>query len=894
MGMFETTGTVADSTSRTVVQRMLLAGLISICGGQAMAADIPYPAALDGANVVQDRLNHVLDNSLILGNGGINALVWTEQGALMLMLTKNDVWDARLDAAKDPPLPTLARIKDLGRAGGKISDPILPESVTWSGPDSYHSHAYPCPRACAKLRIGRGSGKPGWQRIRAEGQHNAWEQRGNVTVMSIRGRKEASNGYAFGPTAVSTDDYSRLLIKLSGTPNARFYVDVMGPDNRGIFGSGWKESPTRTEERTFNLPGGKKAARVILYTRTEDGALAENRFEAVAFEGRAGSLPVDLQIVEPPTSAARLDLRRAVAEAAGAPDGPPRAEVRALADRNAFLIRTDAAAELLPLASPDLPAVTQGDKDGVRWLRQEIPGDLDWPGMSFAVALASRGEQTAVAIVTSRESRNCVADAVALARSTALAQAASLVKRHEQKWKSFWSSSGIEIGDSLLQQTWYRSLYFLRCVSRPGAVCPGLFASLVNDHPAWHGDYHTNYNIQQTFWAAYAANHPELAEPYDRLIRDYLPRALWLAGKVFSMRGAYYPHVLFAYEPANPAKCKSINGRQYIHHTWGMTLGVTGFTVQPVWWHYKYEPSRAFLEQVAYPLMRETARFYAEFIGQCEGSDKVALGPSVSPEHHGWTPQLARNRNCAFDIAMARFTLAAAIEGAETLKRDADLVAQWKQAMKRLPDYPLHRDGEPVVVDVEGASPINYNISVPAMPVFPCDVVTWQSPAAERELFARTIEKMKWNGNNATVMLAVARARLSMPGSQEWLRAEVEARTRPNGTMTLNRWKPHHTFNDFGHYTEQFGTGMAVSELVLQSVGDIIRIFPAWPKEKDAKFANLRAQGGFLVSAEQCAGTVVKLEFVSTVGGKLRMLNPWTGKLVERETKRGQKLEMKP
>ena len=90
-------------------------------------------------------------------------------------------------------------------------------------------------------------------------------------------------------------------------------------------------------------------------------------------------------------------------------------KLRALADRNAFLIRTGATAELLPLVSPDLPAVTQGNQDGVRWLRQEIPGDLDWPGMSFAVALASRGEQTAVAIVTSRESRNVVAEAVELA-----------------------------------------------------------------------------------------------------------------------------------------------------------------------------------------------------------------------------------------------------------------------------------------------------------------------------------------------------------------------------------------------------------------------------------------------------------------------------------------------
>ena len=198
---------------------------------------------------MQERLDSILDNALILGNGDINALVWTEQGVLMLMLTKNDVWDARLDAAKDPPLPTLARIKELGRAGGKISDPILPEGVAWTGPDSYHAHAYPCPRACAKLRIGGGIEKPGWLRIRAEGQHNAWQQRGNVTVMSIRGRKEASNGYAFGPMIVSTDDYPHLrsqavrhaerpfLCGRDGAGQSRHFRQrlegVAGPNRRG-------------------------------------------------------------------------------------------------------------------------------------------------------------------------------------------------------------------------------------------------------------------------------------------------------------------------------------------------------------------------------------------------------------------------------------------------------------------------------------------------------------------------------------------------------------------------------------------------------------------------------------------------------------------------------------
>jgi hypothetical protein len=68
---------------------------------------------------------------------------------------------------------------------------------------------------------------------------------------------------------------------------------------------------------------------------------------------------------------------------------------------------------------------------------------------------------------------------------------------------------------------------------------------------------------------------------------------------------------------------------------------------------------------------------------------------------------------------------------------------------------------------------------------------------------------------------------------------------------------------------------MAVSELLLQSVGDVIRVFPAWPKGKPAQFHSLRAQGGFLVSAVMAEGGVKRVSMTSTVGGPLRLLSPW-------------------
>lgn len=870
---------------RATTWRLGLASLALFLIPSGAGADegIPFPAALDVAAVAVDRLDSVLDYALLVGNGDLNALVYTDRGQLKLNVTKNDVWDARLDADRDPPLPTLELVKKWAFDRGAVSvangSVILDEKVAWEGPDSYHAHPYPCPRICARLTLGAAPAEPNWNRIRAEGSQNGWEYRDGAGVMSIEGKVGASNGFSYGPVQIDTGAYPELQVKVSGTENARFYVDLMGADGQGIFGTGWQETPTETTVRTFRLPKDMLACQVILYTWTEDGKRAENCFQEVTLAGPPGKVNVDLKVKPEPTSPARLDIRRAVATVEGNRRGIPRATIRVLADRNVVLIDQVGDGKLEAARSPDLPEPEQEQpQPEVQTIVQQMPGDPGWAGMSFCVALVTRGGRQAAAVVTSREAADPKAAAIKLAGDALAAAPGALISGHEAVWEQFWTKSGLELDDPQLRSTWYRNLYFTRCVVRPGAVSPGLFASLVGDGPAWHGDYHTNYNIQSTYWAVYSSNHPELSEPYDRLIVDYMPRARWLCKQMFGFEGAYIPHVLFAFEPP-PEACQGPTRRQYIHHVWGWTLGVTGFSAQPVWWHYKYEPSREFLAQTAYPVVRDIADFQANFIEACEksGDGKVVLAPTVSPEHWGWTKRFERNRNGAFCLGMFRYLFAAAIEGAQTLGCDADRVARWSKAAALLPDYPLSADEPPVVVDVQGAPPIGYNISVPATPVFPGDVVTFWSAESQRELFSRTIGQLQWNGNNAAIMLSVSRARLSMPETLPWVCDQLASRLRPNGTLTLNRNEPSCHFNSFGHYTEQFAAALAINELLLQSVGDVVRVFPAWPLDKPARFHHLRAQGGFLVSAACDNGKVGPILVESTAGGRLRLFSPRPG-----------------
>ncbi len=73
-----------------------------------------------------------------------------------------------------------------------------------------------------------------------------------------------------------------------------------------------------------------------------------------------------------------------------------------------------------------------------------------------------------------------------------------------------------------------------------------------------------------------------------------------------------------------------------------------------------------------------------------------------------------------------------------------------------------------------------------------------------------------------------------------------------------------------------FAASQAVHEMLLQSWGGKIKIFPAVPvKWRDVSFSQLRAGGGFLVSAEKKGGKTVTVAITSTVDQQLRLVNPF-------------------
>jgi alpha-L-fucosidase 2 len=78
-----------------------------------------------------------------------------------------------------------------------------------------------------------------------------------------------------------------------------------------------------------------------------------------------------------------------------------------------------------------------------------------------------------------------------------------------------------------------------------------------------------------------------------------------------------------------------------------------------------------------------------------------------------------------------------------------------------------------------------------------------------------------------------------------------------------------------------FAAAQAVHEMLLQSWGGVVRVFPAVPRQwSEAGFADLRAEGGFAVSAERRDRRTQRVVIRSTASGRqtLRVKNPFEGK----------------
>jgi hypothetical protein len=348
----------------------------------------------------------------------------------------------------------------------------------------------------------------------------------------------------------------------------------------------------------------------------------------------------------------------------------------------------------------------------------------------------------------------------------------------------------------------------------------------------------------------------------------------------FGLPGAYFPHSAYPV-PSN------VN--PYPAPPWGYEICETPWTVQGLWWQYRYTLDEAYLRRV-YPMLRAAAEFLAAFVQKGEDG-KYHIVPTVSPENWGATVDYRLNRDCIIDLALSEFLLDAVLEASSVLALDDALRDRWREVRANLAPYPAG-DGPfgRVWLDVVDApQEYVYNVPVTLAPVFPGEQAGLGSAPQVLEVARRTARGVRLEGGNDLVWQPMARARLGML-DLEWFKREVRYSMTPLGVandrvrQTGGRYSDATDF-DFmmrmGVWTENLSLPAVLNECLLQSYDGVIRLFPNRAGLGRARFRDLRAAGAFLASASWDGKVVSDVSLKSEKGALARVANPWGSKRVE-------------
>jgi hypothetical protein len=220
------------------------------------------------------------------------------------------------------------------------------------------------------------------------------------------------------------------------------------------------------------------------------------------------------------------------------------------------------------------------------------------------------------------------------------------------------------------------------------------------DQTPWHGDYHWN---EGQFTDTIVSGQADTLEQRLRLFEEMRPMLQRNARETYGCSGIAFSLVHY------PIRSDRV---VYSNVTWEWGLENTALMLQPFWQVFQYTQDRAFLRDRAYPMLREGARFYADYVTRGEDGLFHVI-PTVSQEHWGFTPGFRLNRDSVGALSFVKYHLKACIEAAETLGVDAAERERWREIVEHLAPYPtLDTPEGPVFCDVRDAPQLlEYNIT---------------------------------------------------------------------------------------------------------------------------------------------------------------------------------------
>lgn len=538
----------------------------------------------------------------------------------------------------------------------------------------------------------------------------------------------------------------------------------------------------------------------------------------------------------------------------------------------------------------------------------------------YAVASVGGDFDIYLTVVTSLEHDDPMAAARERLAEAIAKGSAVLHEEHKRWWADFWPKSYVGFNDSLLEQLWYASLYNLATVLRGtpvGALC-GLWYGPM-DTPSqilpWMGSYTNDYNMQLPVMPVFKANHPELADGSFRTLVKQLAGAKRNASEMYGLPGAFFP---LATDPT---------GLDVTNGPYRFCQGSGPYWSVFLWWHYLYTGDKNYLASVSYPIMREVATFFTEYLRWHEDEGLYHLEISQNPEL-----MYTKYPDPIDTLSLLKYTLKATVKAAEILGTDVELVDKCNHVLGHYPAYPTH-EGE--IVPLKGLPKNHINHIRTLSALFPCGEFDPEIAPEWLDMCKVDVEKSDlwcrnygcnsgWNAKGMTGLvyhIGVPACRLGMTDmAWEYLEALLKYNVKPNSMISHNSAilvnspmseKNIENIPDIEIYQDlvpdplkavEIMNGrlmesssealdcrdtlfpalegpatylLMIGEMLMQSQNDILCLFPALPEEQDASFVDLRAEGPTFISSQRLGGNVQFVRLRAEVDVTWRLKNPW-------------------